>query len=69
MTAGRTAVIIAHRLSTVRHCDRILVVHHGQIMEDGTHAQLFAQQGMYYRLCTRQFQEMTDLVEKAESAS
>ena len=55
--AGRTSFIIAHRLSTIRSADRILVIHDGQILEDGTHRQLIARQGWYYRLYTNQFQE------------
>lgn len=55
--AGRTSFIIAHRLSTVRSADRILVIHNGQILEDGTHRQLIARQGYYYQLYTNQFQD------------
>lgn len=54
LTQGRTSVIIAHRLSTVQHCDRILVVQQGRIIEDGNHRQLLDQQGAYYNLYTRQ---------------
>ncbi len=50
--AGRTAVIIAHRLSTIKHCDRILVIRNGQIVEDGSHQDLLAEEGYYYRLYT-----------------
>jgi ATP-binding cassette subfamily B protein len=46
----RTAVVIAHRLSTVRHADRILVMHRGRIIESGTHAELMEAGGFYYRL-------------------
>ncbi len=55
--SGRTSFIIAHRLSTVRSADRILVIHNGQILEDGTHRQLIAKQGYYYQLYTNQFQD------------
>ena len=54
---GRTSFIIAHRLSTVRSADRILVIQHGKITEDGTHQQLIAKRGYYYQLYTNQFQE------------
>jgi ATP-binding cassette subfamily B protein len=48
---GRTVLIVAHRLSTVVGLDRILVFEHGQIVEDGTHAQLVQQEGgLYQRL-------------------
>jgi ATP-binding cassette subfamily B multidrug efflux pump len=52
---GRTAFIIAHRLSTVRHADRILVLEGGRIVEEGTHAALLSRRGLYYRLYMTQF--------------
>jgi subfamily B ATP-binding cassette protein MsbA len=51
---GRTTFVIAHRLSTIRRADQILVVEGGQIIERGTHEQLFAAQGRYHELYTRQ---------------
>ena len=51
---GRTTFVIAHRLSTIRRADQILVVEQGQILERGTHAQLYAAGGRYYDLYTRQ---------------
>ncbi len=52
---NRTAMIIAHRLSTVRHVDRIIVLNRGRIIETGSHAELMDRQGFYYRLS--QFQK------------
>ncbi len=54
---NRTSIIIAHRLSTVREVDRILVLQRGQIVEEGTHNQLLAQNGLYAQLYYRQFAE------------
>jgi ATP-binding cassette subfamily B protein len=51
---GKTVIVVAHRLSTIAHLDRILVFEHGRIIEDGSHAQLLASGGAYYRLWTRQ---------------
>jgi len=50
ITAGRTTLIIAHRLSTVRRCDLIVVVEQGHIIEQGTHEELLARKGLYYNL-------------------
>ena len=55
--AGRTSLVIAHRLSTVRNADLILVVNDGKIVERGTHAELLKAKGCYYRLYTRQYEE------------
>ena len=55
--AGRTSFIIAHRLSTIRSADMILVIRDGKIIERGTHSQLLAQRGYYYRLYANQFRE------------
>jgi ATP-binding cassette subfamily B multidrug efflux pump len=53
---GRTALIIAHRLSTIEKADRIIVVSHGRVRESGTHEELLAQRGLYYRLFELQYQ-------------
>jgi ABC-type multidrug transport system fused ATPase/permease subunit len=54
---GRTAIVIAHRLHTVKHADRILVIDQGEIVEDGTHAQLIAKRGLYHSLFGQQFNQ------------
>jgi ATP-binding cassette subfamily B protein len=56
LLAGRTAFIIAHRLSTVRQADQILVIDHGQVVEQGTHGELLAAQGLYWRLHTTHYE-------------
>ena len=54
---GRTTVVIAHRLSTIRDANRVLVLEHGQIVEEGSHAELMAMGGRYQELYLRQFDE------------
>ncbi len=55
---GRTTIVIAHRLATVRAADRIIVMDQGRIVEQGTHATLSAQEGLYARLARLQFQDV-----------
>jgi ABC-type multidrug transport system fused ATPase/permease subunit len=54
---GRSTLIIAHRLSTVRRADRVVVLEHGRIVEEGTHSQLIGLEGVYSRLYRGQFRE------------
>ena len=52
---GKTAIVIAHRLSTIQHADRIVVLHKGRVRELGTHSELMAKKGLYYRLYQLQY--------------
>ncbi len=58
---GRTSFIVAHRLSTIRNADRILVIDGGKIIEDGSHRQLIRKRGTYYTLYTNQFREEQEM--------
>lgn len=60
---GRTTFIIAHRLSTVQHADRILVLDGGHLVEKGTHQELLVQNGLYKKLCDLQFRNTYRIVE------
>jgi ATP-binding cassette subfamily B protein len=57
MVEGRTSVLIAHRLSTVQRADVILVMHKGQLREMGSHQQLLAHRGLYWKLYQLQYKD------------
>jgi len=57
---NRTSFVIAHRLSTIRDADLILVMNHGDIVEQGTHKELLAKFGFYYELYMSQFKKKED---------
>jgi ATP-binding cassette subfamily B protein len=57
LLTGRTALVIAHRLSTIQHADAILVFHKGRLREFGSHQELLAQRGIYYRLYQLQYKD------------
>jgi ATP-binding cassette, subfamily B, multidrug efflux pump len=66
MVEGRTSLVIAHRLSTVQRADKIIVMHKGQVREMGTHQQLLAQRGIYFKLYQLQYKDQELNVEPAE---
>lgn len=55
---GRTTLVVAHRLSTIQHSDKIIVLHKGNIKEIGTHKELLSKKGIYYNLVQLQYQEL-----------
>ncbi len=57
LVEGRTSIVIAHRLSTIQRADRILVMHKGQLRESGTHQELLAHRGIYYKLYQLQYKD------------
>jgi ATP-binding cassette, subfamily B, multidrug efflux pump len=69
MVEGRTSLIIAHRLSTVQRADKIIVMHKGQVREMGTHQQLLAQRGIYFKLYQLQYKDQEVAVERTASAA
>jgi subfamily B ATP-binding cassette protein MsbA len=54
---GKTTLVIAHRLSTIENADRIVVLNHGRVVENGSHAELIAQNGLYASLHRLQFSQ------------
>ena len=59
LVRGRTSFVIAHRLSTISDCDRIYYIDHGRIVEQGTHKELLAKHGAYWRLFMSQFRVLS----------
>jgi ATP-binding cassette subfamily B protein len=57
LMAGRTSIVVAHRLSTIQDADRIVVIHRGEKVEEGNHQELLAKKGLYYRLYQLQFKD------------
>ena len=57
----RTSIVVAHRLSTIQNADRIIVMHHGEIREQGNHQELLAQRGLYWRLYKLQYADSRQL--------
>ena len=54
---GRTSLVVAHRLSTIQKCDRIIVLHHGELRENGTHNELLGKRGLYWKLYQLQYSD------------
>ena len=67
MVEGRTSLIIAHRLSTVQRADKIIVMHKSRVREMGTHQQLLAQRGIYFKLYQLQYKDQEINVARAPS--
>ena len=57
LLADRTSIVIAHRLSTIQKADRIVVLHKGRVREVGTHQELLAERGIYYKLYQLQYKD------------
>ncbi|CAG7616589.1 ABC transporter ATP-binding protein [Paenibacillus allorhizosphaerae] len=70
ISSGRTTIIVAHRLSTIQHADKIVVLHKGTIREMGTHQELLLKNGLYRKLYELQYRESyTEKAEQAEKAA
>jgi ATP-binding cassette subfamily B protein len=59
---GRTSIVVAHRLSTIQRADRIIVMHHGEIREQGSHQELLATRGLYWRLYKLQYADGREVI-------
>ena len=68
MVEGRTSIVIAHRLSTIQRADRILVMHKGQLRESGTHQELLAMRGIYWKLYQLQYKDQERQASNAGTA-
>jgi ATP-binding cassette subfamily B multidrug efflux pump len=66
MVEGRTSIVIAHRLSTIQRADRILVMHKGKLRESGTHQELLAQRGIYWKLYQLQYKDQEGAAAEAK---
>lgn len=69
LTRGRTSIVVAHRLSTIQRADKIIVLHKGEVREEGTHQELLKQRGLYYRLYQLQYKEQQLAGPKTDGAS
>ena len=65
----RTSMVVAHRLSTIQKCDRIMVFHHGELRESGTHNELLGLRGLYWRLYQLQYSDEKLHVSLSDGAS
>ena len=66
LVSGRTSLIVAHRLSTIQRADRIFVMHKGKLRETGTHQELLAMRGIYWKLYRLQYQEQEQVPQSAD---
>jgi ATP-binding cassette subfamily B protein len=66
---GRTSIIIAHRLSTIQKCDKILVMHKGRVRESGSHQELLAARGIYYKLYQLQYKDQEVAAQASPAAT
>jgi ATP-binding cassette subfamily B protein len=69
LMAGRTTIAIAHRLSTIQDMDKILVLHKGQLRESGTHQELLAHRGIYFKLYQLQYKDQESRAESMTNAN